>query len=96
MASSHDYKSPYFSPRENCNCEAIIKVEDVRLFVSVDHLSKFSEFFRLMFSSDFREKNQNKYEITDEKADDVACFFEAIDPNPDINKIYGRFRFFIF
>ena len=86
-AASDDQKSIFYTKGKClCDCEVMLIVgeEETQLFFCKEQLAKASQYFRVMFFENFKEKIQEQFQITDETPKDMICFFNSIDPNPEI------------
>ena len=92
-AASFDGKNIKLYIQGKCynDCEAKLTFgeEETKLYVCMDQLAKLSEYFRAMFYGDFQEKYKKQFQINDETTEDMVCFFNAIDPDPNVQKIAG-------
>ena len=90
---SDDNKCLYFL-KGKCfnNCEVSLSVgeEKTQFYVCIDQMVKLGEYFRVMFG-DFKENNRRQFEIDDETPENMICFFKAVDPNPNVQKIDGTY-----
>ncbi|KAL3881844.1 hypothetical protein ACJMK2_028236 [Sinanodonta woodiana] len=57
-----------------------LKVEDKELYVPKSHLALVSPVFRLMFESDFKEKDMNVLPLPGKKYEDVLTFLNCTHP----------------